>query len=307
MHLFHDFFHSLQHDLTTACDEVEDFLFADWYAAARLPKADQRSSKPAWKEHRAPRTLAEYNRAIQSAPTDANLFYGRGTIRYRNHDSLGAISDYNLAISLQERYAIELNPHLAAAYAARAISYIQIDRLTDAIADSDRALELNPDLQWAYHTRAVARSYSNDNAGAIADFTRCTQLAPSAAAYYNLGVTQLTSDLYTPALTNLSKSLDLQTEIATYYARSVALAALGDDFGTNRDYSAALSLETPGAGSLYPSDEHAYYFRALARSTRNRREEAKADLQTTIAICDRHHNAALRQLAIAKIAEIDRT
>ncbi|WP_396133790.1 tetratricopeptide repeat protein, partial [Chamaesiphon sp. OTE_75_metabat_556] len=303
MHLFHDICQSITDDLNTVCDEVEDFLFADWYAAARLPfaerleeKADQRSSKTACKA-RAPRTLADYNLAIQSAPTDANLFYGRGTILHRNHDHLGAIADYNLAV--------ELNPHLAAAYAARAISYIQIDRLTDAIADCDRAIELHPDLQFAHHTRAVARSYSGDNTGAIADFTRCTQLAPSAAAYYNLGVTQLTIDLYTPALASLSKSLDLRSEIATYYARSVALAGLGDEFGTNRDYSAALSLETPGAGSLYPNDEHAYYFRALARLAKSQREQAKADLQTTIAICDRHHNTALRQLATAKIAEID--
>jgi tetratricopeptide (TPR) repeat protein len=298
MHLFHDLCQSIADDLNTVYDEVEDFLFADWYAAARLPKADQRSSKPACTA-RAPRTLAEYNLAIQSAPTDANLFYGRGTIRYRYHDHQGALADYN--------FAIDLNSRLAAAYAARAISYIQLDRLTDAIADCDRAIELHPDLQVAHHTRAVARSYSNDNAGAIADFTRCTQLAPTAAAYYNLGVIQLTIDLYTPALASLSKSLDLQSEIATYYARSVALAGLGDEFGTSRDYSMALSLETPGAGSLYPNDEHAYYFRALARLNRDKRESAKTDLQTTIAICDRHHNAALRQLATAKIAEIDRT
>jgi tetratricopeptide (TPR) repeat protein len=295
MHLFHDIFHTIAEDLTTACNDLEDFLFADWYAAARL---DQRSSKPTCKT-RAPRTLADYNLAIQSAPTDANLFYGRGTVRYRYHDHQGAIADYN--------FALELNPQLAAAYAARAISYIHLDRLTDAIADCDRAIELHPDLQVAYHTRAVARSYRGDNIGAIADFTRCTQLAPSAAAYYNLGVTQLTSDLYTPALASLSKSIELRTEIATYYARSVALAGLGDDFGTNRDYSAALFLETPGAGSLYPNDEHAAYFRAMARLTRNQPEAAKADLQTTIAICDRHHNSALRQLATAKIAEIDRT
>ncbi|WP_310490082.1 hypothetical protein [Chamaesiphon sp. VAR_69_metabat_338] len=297
MHLY-NICQSIADDLTTACDDLEDFLFADWYAAAQLPKADQRSTKPACKT-RAPRTLAEYNLAIQSAPTDANLFYGRGTVRYRYHDHVGALADYNLAL--------ELNPQLAAAYTARAISYIHLDRLTDAIADSDRAVELHPDLQVAYHTRAVARSYGGDNTGAIADFTRCTQLAPSAAAYYNLGVTQLTSDLYTPALASLSKSIDLRTEIATYYARSVALAGLGDDFGTNRDYSAALSMETPGAGSLYPNDEHAAYFRALARLARNQREAAQADLQTTIAICDRHHNTALRQLATAKIAEIDRT
>lgn len=290
MHLFHDIFQSIADDLTTACDDLEDFLFADWYAAAR--------SKQTCKA-RAPRTLTEYNLAIQSAPTDANLFYGRGTVRFRYHDHLGAIADYN--------FALELNPRLAAAYVARATSYIHLARLTEAISDGDRAIELDPDLQVAYHTRAVARSYANNSTGAIADFTHYTQLVPSAAAYYNLGVSQLTCELYTPAVASLTKSIDLQAEIATYYARSVALAGLGDEFGSNRDYSMALALETPGAGSLYPNDEHAHYFRALARLSRGKQEEAKADLQTTIAICDRHHNAALRQIATAKIAQIDRT
>jgi tetratricopeptide (TPR) repeat protein len=157
----------------------------------------------------------------------------------------------------------------------------------------------------AYHVRALARSFSGDNDNAIADFIRYNQLGPTASTYYNLGVTQLTIGLYAPALTNLTKSIDLQPLIATYYARSVALSGLGDEFGTNRDYSAALALETPGSGSLDSNDEHAYYFRALARLARDGREAAKADLQTTIAICDRKHNSYLQQLATAKITEID--
>jgi tetratricopeptide (TPR) repeat protein len=118
MHLFHNILNSIADDLTAACDDLEDFLFADWYAAAR--------SKSACKIL-APRTLTDYNLAIQAAPTDANLFYGRGTVRYRYHDRAGALADYN--------FALELNPRLASAYAARAISYIHLDRLAEAIAD----------------------------------------------------------------------------------------------------------------------------------------------------------------------------
>jgi tetratricopeptide (TPR) repeat protein len=87
----------------------------------------------------------------------------------------------------------------------------------------------------------IARSYSGDNDGAIADFTRCTQIAPSASDYYNLGVSQATHALYPSALASLSKSLTQHPEIATYYARSVTLAALGDEFGASRDYSEALA------------------------------------------------------------------
>jgi tetratricopeptide (TPR) repeat protein len=289
MHLFNDIFQSVQDDLNEICHDFNEILFGTFYITFEPRKVCH---------DRSLRTLADYNQAIQSAPTDANLFYHRGTIRHHYCDDLGAIADYS--------QAIDLNPHLAEAYAARAMSYTQIDRLTDALSDGDRAVELKPDLGSVYGIRAVARSYSGDHQGAIADFTRCTQLNPDATAYYNLGVSQATIALYAPALASLTKSLDFQPEIATYYARSSALAGLGDEFGANRDYSEALARETPGSGSLYPNDEHAYYFRALARLARGRREEAKADFQATISICDRKHNSALRQLATAKIAEIDR-
>ncbi len=285
MHLFQ----CLVNDFDRLCDDLDDLLFAEWTQTNPCRKTNP--------QQRSPRTFADYNRAIQAAPTDANLYYNRGTIRSRNENSL-AIADYDRAIAL--------DPNLAKAYAARAISYTQIDRLADAIADADRAIALNPDLKWAYHVRGTARSYTGDNQGAIADFTRCTQLEPSATAYYNLGVSQLTIDLYAPALASLSKSIDLQPELASYYARSITLTGLGDTFGADRDYSEALSRETPGAGSLYSNDEHAYYFRALTRLARGMRETAKADLLIAIEICDRHHNGALNQLATAKIAEIDR-
>lgn len=285
MHLFQ----CLVNDFDRFCDDLDDLLFAEWTQTNPCRKTAL--------QQRSPRTFADYNRAIQAAPTDANLYYNRGTIRSRNDNSL-AIADYTQAITL--------DPNLVQAYAARAISYTQIDRLTDAITDADRAISLNPDLKWAYHVRGTARSYTGDNQGAIADFTRCTQLEPSATAYYNLGVSQLTIDLYTSALASLSKSIDLHPELASYYARSITLTGLGDTFGADRDYSEALSRETPGAGSLYSNDEHAYYFRALARLARGMRETAKADFLIAIEICDRHHNGALSQLATAKIAEIDR-
>jgi tetratricopeptide (TPR) repeat protein len=289
MHLFNDTFQAIAKDLTKLGDEIEDFLFSDWYLTARSGSTCNFGDL---------HTIDDYNRAIKASPTDAALFYNRGIRRQTDGDVLGAISDYNLALSLA--------PRLAEAYAARATIYIHLDRLTDAIADCDRAIELHTDLPVVYQIRAISHSFGGNNDNAIADFTRFTQLDPSSVAYYNLGITQLTIGLYAPALANLTKSFELQPQIATYYARSVALAGLGDEFGTNRDYSAALSLETPGSGSLASNDEHAYYFRALARLARGGREEAKTDLQTTISICDRKHNSHLQQLAAAKITEIDR-
>jgi tetratricopeptide (TPR) repeat protein len=294
MHLFNNTFQTLAADLTKLSNEIEDWLFGDLYVTTGSGSGYNFSFL---------RSIKDYNRAIQASPGDATLFYNRGILRHRDGDDLGALADYNLAIAL--------DPSFALAYAARAAIYIHLDRFTDAIAECDRAISLqecyaNKHLQFAYHVRALARSFSGDNDNAIADFIRYNQLGPTTSTYYNLGITQLTIGLYAPALTNLTKSIDLQPKIATYYARSVALAGLGDEFGTNRDYSAALALETPGSGSLASNDEHAYYFRALARLARGGREAAKADLQKTIAICDRIHNSYLQQLATAKITEIDR-
>lgn len=287
MHLFNEIVRSLSDDLNEICDNFTEYLCGDT-AGVSTPKT-------AVKE-RPLDSLSAYNQAILAAPTDANLFYGRGFIRHYDGDEAGAIADFTLAISLE--------PLLVEAYAGRAMSYTQLDRMTEALADFDRAISLNANLKWVYAARAVARSYSGDNDGAIADFTRCTQTAPSASDYYNLGVSQATSALYPSALASLSKSLTQRPEIATYYARSVTLAALGDEFGASRDYSEALARETPGSGSLQSNDEHAYYFRALARLARDNREAATADLRTTIEICDRKQNAALRQTATAKLAEV---
>ncbi|WP_309741930.1 hypothetical protein [Chamaesiphon sp. OTE_20_metabat_361] len=301
--MFDEIVRSLSNDLNQICDDFTEYLCGDTAGVSK--------PKTAVKE-RSLGSLSAYNQAILATPTDARLFSGRGFMRHYARDQSGAIVDFTLAISL--------DPLLAEAYAGRAMSYTQLvggasleeNRMTEALADFDRAISLqersanalNADMKWVYAARAVARSYSGDNDGAIADFTRCTQTAPSASDYYNLGVSQATSALYPSALASLSKSLTQRPEIATYYARSVTLAALGDEFGASRDYSEALARETPGSGSLQSNDEHAYYFRALARLARDNREAATADLRTTIEICDRKQNAALRQTATAKLAEV---
>ena len=294
MHLLDEIVRSLSNDLNEICDDFTEYLCGD--TARSKPKTAVKQ--------RPLGSLSAYNQAILATPTDAKLFSGRGFMRHYDRDQAGAIVDFTLAISL--------DPLLAQAYAGRAMSYMQLDRITEALADFDRALSLqersanalNANQKWVYAARAVARSYSGDNDGAIADFTRCTQIAPSANDYYNLGVSQATHALYPSALASLSLSLTQRPEIATYYARSVTLAALGDEFGASRDYSEALARETPGSGSLQSNDEHAYYFRALARLARGNREAATADLRTTIEICDRKQNAALRQTATAKLAEV---
>jgi tetratricopeptide (TPR) repeat protein len=247
---------------------------------------------------RPPRSLGECNRAISDSPTNASLYYYRGCIRQDNLDARGAIADFDRAI--------ELDSKMAAAYATRATANLALNRLDEGLADCDRSIELDPNCEYAYHNRGAMRDYRGDSTGAIADFTRCTQLTPNAATYYNLGVTQFLAAQYTPALASLSKSIDLAPEIATYYARSSTLAALGDESGADRDYSLALADETPGAGSLYSHDEHAYYCRALCKLRKSQRESAKADFQIAIDICERLHNATLKDIATAKIAEIDR-
>jgi hypothetical protein len=58
--------------------------------------------------------LADYDRAISLAPNLAAAYFARSLLK-RNllEDVRGATSDYDQAISLQERFANDLDPNLA--------------------------------------------------------------------------------------------------------------------------------------------------------------------------------------------------
>src|ERR1700744_5007297 len=80
--------------------------------------------------------MADYTRAIELKPDDAEAYNNRGFAKQSGNDLAGALADYN--------QAIKLKPDFAAAYANRGrIEEIEFD-FKDAIADYRRAMKLAP-------------------------------------------------------------------------------------------------------------------------------------------------------------------
>src|SRR3989339_704569 len=112
----------------------------------------------------------------------SEAFYGRGFAYTSKNLFDEAIADYDIAISL--------NPKYAEAYAGRGNVYYRRGMSNKAVDDYTKAIELKPDFAGAYNNRGVAY----DDAGlfdkAISDYTRAILLKPGYAnAYHNRGIT----------------------------------------------------------------------------------------------------------------------
>ena len=79
-----------------------------------------------------PFAIADYDKAIELNPDDADTYINRG-ISYKNlKESQKAIADYTKAI--------ELNPDYATAYNNRGLAYYDLKEFPKAIADYTKAI-----------------------------------------------------------------------------------------------------------------------------------------------------------------------
>jgi tetratricopeptide (TPR) repeat protein len=161
--------------------------------------------------------LADYSKAIELDPADAELHAVRGWVEQRMGRRDGAIADYSRAIALSpdgdqvymlnayfrrsELYEqmrlydraladldreIALQPlHPAVVRNARADVYLKLARYDDAIADENEAIALNPGLERAYYNRGWAHMRKGEYDAAIADYTKAIAIAPDFSIYNN--------------------------------------------------------------------------------------------------------------------------
>ncbi|GGN15036.1 tetratricopeptide repeat protein [Streptomyces fuscichromogenes] len=117
-----------------------------------------------------PRSLAEYDRAIDLDPERPTAYYGRGLC----HRALGA---FDGALADLDR-ADELAPDTALYIAARGETHRMAGRFTEALADLDRAVVLEPADASTLASRAVCRHALEQYDAALADFDRALSLNP---------------------------------------------------------------------------------------------------------------------------------
>ena len=258
--------------------------------------------------------IADYTRAIELDPKDANAFVNRGNAKYlkRNHDE--AIADYTKAIDLDPKSggawtgrgnakyrmrsydeaivdytrAIELDPNSAVAWTGRGNAKEQKLQYDEAISDHTKAIELHPKWAGAY----TGRGYANEGKGlydeSIADHTKAIGLDPKwAVARNGRGIANYRKGLYDEAIADYDKAIDLDPKDAMPFSnRGVAKDA-------KRLYDEAIADFTK-AIERDPKCTFAYSNRATTKSAKGLYDQAIADCDEAIKLdpkfADAHYN-----------------
>lgn len=114
--------------------------------------------------------LAEFNRAIELDPHNAQALYGRGLLYQGEKQHQLAIDDFTAANGL--------TPQQADPLLGRAISYLALDKVKEAAADLDEAAQVDPQNGHVWTTRGQAYERLGDKTKAASSYGRAINLRP---------------------------------------------------------------------------------------------------------------------------------
>ncbi|MGH7982195.1 MAG: tetratricopeptide repeat protein [Candidatus Udaeobacter sp.] len=184
--------------------------------------------------------IADYSRALQLDPKNANAYHGRGIAKSELGDFDGAIADFNRAL--------QLDPQNAKTYNTLGNAKSRKGDLEGAIADYNHSLQLDPKNAKAFHNRGIAKIDSGDAVGAITDFNRTLQLdLKDTFTYEGRGSANFLARNWTAALADYRRSFELSRSnqyphIGIWMIRS----RLGEREAANKEFATHFSAE-PGS------------------------------------------------------------
>lgn len=154
-----------------------------------------------------PEALADFNRAIEINPLDADAWLGRGVLQTRTGNHAAGIAGITRAI--------ELDPNYAEAYAKRCFVKMLQDRPQDAVIDCEKAVSLDKRHRDARTNLGVVYAALGRGADAEASYRRALEMdAGNADAHYNYGVLLLVQQRRALALPHLKIACDARVRAA---------------------------------------------------------------------------------------------
>jgi tetratricopeptide (TPR) repeat protein/S1-C subfamily serine protease len=126
--------------------------------------------------------LKEYSNAIeiytQISERGAKVwaYTNRGLAKFELGDEKGAVSDYDLAIAIEPKFAL--------IYSNRGNAKSNLGDKKGAISDFDRAISIDPKDDAAYSNRGNVKSNLGDEKGAISDYNLAITINPKLGASY---------------------------------------------------------------------------------------------------------------------------
>ena len=115
-------------------------------------------------------------------PVEAQVAFDRGVALRTAKDLQGALT----ALS----YAIQVDPNYSEAWRQRGLTYSDLGRAAEAMAEINQAITIDPRNAKAYNSRAFLKYAQKDYAGAVADTTLAIKMDPQFSnAHMNRGIT----------------------------------------------------------------------------------------------------------------------
>jgi tetratricopeptide (TPR) repeat protein len=150
--------------------------------------------------------------------------------------------DYKRAIDKFNR-AVSIH-ETGEAYLERGSAHLYRNEIDVALADFDRATTLNPNLARAYSAKGVIYRDRKDFRRAIEELTKAVELDPTIDSYYERAQAYEAMGEFRKAIENYDAAIMNARDVPHIYrARSLAKRNLGDKEGSEADRDKARSLE----------------------------------------------------------------
>ena len=166
-----------------------------------------------------------------------------------------SLVEYQRGIELEEKgnferaleaynAALDVNPRLAEAYAARANVFYTYDSLHLALADVNRAIILDSEMARAYYYRGLILAAGKDTENAVLNFTKAIQINPGMGdAYFARSKLYFDSEDYEDAIGDLSDAIRLEPQSPRLYLTRGQLYMIVEDTAkAEADLEQVLSL-----------------------------------------------------------------
>jgi tetratricopeptide (TPR) repeat protein len=183
---------------------------------------------------------------VTNAPARAQSAYQEGMRALGPSDFARAVGKFSESIALSETAVARLE---------RGNAYKNLRQDEQALADWSRAIELDPNLAAAYAARGTYYRTAQEHRLALADLDRSIQLAPSVDGFFQRGQVYVALGQYDQAIQDYDRAITQRRDAPyVYLARSIAKRALGDEAGFQQDQKLATELLEPNKRSRFPTN-----------------------------------------------------
>ena len=212
---------------------------------------------------------ADYEKAIQLAPTNSTVYAARANFRDDYEaDEYGAIADYTVAI--------ELDPENGEYFYERSSPRFDVQDGAGIVADCDMALKLGFENYHVYVMRGDGKDFMGDYEGALADYDLAIAISPDLTeAYFQKSIAMVVHEDYEAAI----KVLDIMLEKEPDFLKGV-LQRAGCNFYLE-EFEAAISGYTHYLNAD-STNVDIYIARAFAYDSINNLEGSCADKFTLL-------------------------